>query len=46
MQKAPNGNDLIKNIRIYNSMVIGIHNYYQIATQVNAEFDADTIPIN
>nr|WP_240315689.1 reverse transcriptase domain-containing protein [Sporosarcina sp. PTS2304] len=36
MQKAPNGNDLIKNIRIYNSMVIGIHNYYQIATQVNA----------
>lgn len=35
MQKAPNGNDLIKNIRIYNSMVIGIHNYYRIATQVN-----------
>nr|WP_186371796.1 group II intron reverse transcriptase/maturase [Bacillus nitratireducens] len=35
MQKAPNGNELIKNIRIYNSMVIGIHNYYQIATQVN-----------
>ncbi len=35
MQKAANGNDLIKNIRIYNSMVIGIHNYYQIATQVN-----------
>jgi len=36
MQKAPNGTDLIKNIQIYNSMVIGIHNYYQIATQVNA----------
>lgn len=35
MQKAPNGNELIKNARIYNSMVIGIHNYYQIATQVN-----------
>jgi len=35
MQKAPNGNELIKNVRIYNSMVIGIHNYYQIATQVN-----------
>lgn len=35
MQKAPNENELIKNIRIYNSMVIGIHNYYQIATQVN-----------
>lgn len=35
MQRAPNENELIKNIRIYNSMVIGIHNYYQIATQVN-----------
>src|SRR5699024_2082582 len=35
MQNSPNGNNLIKNIRIYNSMVIGIHNYYQIATQVN-----------
>lgn len=35
MQKAANGNDLIRNIQIYNSMVIGIHNYYQIATQVN-----------
>jgi len=36
MQKAPNGTVLIKNVQIYNSMVIGIHNYYQIATQVNA----------
>ncbi len=36
MQKAPNGTALIKNVQIYNSMVIGIHNYYQIATQVNA----------
>ncbi len=35
MQKAPSGTDLIKNAQIYNSMVIGIHNYYQIATQVN-----------
>jgi group II intron reverse transcriptase/maturase len=35
MQKTPDGNELIKNVRIYNSMVIGIHNYYQIATQVN-----------
>lgn len=35
MQKAPNGNELIKNVQIYNSMVIGIHNYYQIATQVD-----------
>ncbi|PHF83537.1 group II intron reverse transcriptase/maturase [Bacillus toyonensis] len=34
MQRVPNGNELIKNVRIYNSMVIGIHNYYQIATQV------------
>lgn len=37
MQKAPNGTVLIKNVQIYNSMVIGIHNYYQIATQVNAD---------
>ncbi|WP_374965778.1 group II intron reverse transcriptase/maturase [Lysinibacillus sp. RS5] len=36
MQRAPNGNDLIKQVQIYNSMVIGIHNYYRIATQVNA----------
>ena len=35
MQKAPNGNELIHNVRIYNSMVIGIHNYYRIATKVN-----------
>ncbi|WP_230973993.1 hypothetical protein [Cerasibacillus terrae] len=35
MQKVPDRNELIKNVRIYNSMVIGIHNYYQIATQVN-----------
>ncbi|WP_428909272.1 group II intron reverse transcriptase/maturase [Niallia sp. Krafla_26] len=36
MQRVPDGNELIKNVRIYNSIVIGIHNYYQIATQVNA----------
>ncbi|MDR4458590.1 group II intron reverse transcriptase/maturase, partial [Bacillus tropicus] len=34
MQRVPNGNELIKNVRIYNSMVIGIVNYYQIATQI------------
>lgn len=37
MQKVPNGNELLRNISIYNSMVIGIHNYYQIATQINKE---------
>ncbi|MFJ3386470.1 hypothetical protein [Lysinibacillus sp. NPDC086135] len=36
IQRAPNGTELIKQLQIYNSMVIGIHNYYQIATQVNA----------
>ncbi|WP_320165148.1 group II intron reverse transcriptase/maturase [uncultured Trichococcus sp.] len=35
MQKTPDGTELTKNMVIYNSMVIGIHNYYQIATQVN-----------
>lgn len=37
IQKAPNGNDVTRHLNIYNSMVIGIHNYYQIATQVNAD---------
>lgn len=36
IQHAPTGTELIKQLQIYNSMVIGIHNYYQIATQVNA----------
>lgn len=36
IQRAPTGTELIKQLQIYNSMVIGIHNYYQIATQVNA----------
>lgn len=37
MQKRSDGSELTKNLVIYNSMVIGIHNYYQIATQVNAD---------
>lgn len=37
VQKSPNGNELLRNLTIYNSMVIGIHNYYQIATQVNRD---------
>lgn len=36
IQKSSNKTELIKCIQIYNSMVIGIHNYYRIATQVNA----------
>lgn len=35
IQRAPNGTELMRQLQIYNSMVIGIHNYYQIATQVN-----------
>jgi hypothetical protein len=31
MQKTPDGTKLTKNMAIYNNMVIGIHNYYQIA---------------
>lgn len=37
IQKSANGSEITKNIQIYNSMVVGIHNYYQIATQVNAD---------
>ena len=36
IQHAPTGTELIKQLQVYNSMVIGIHNYYQIATQVSA----------
>lgn len=38
MQKSASDDDLIKNIQIYNSMVVGIHNYYQIATHVTESF--------
>lgn len=38
MQKAASDNELIKSVQIYNSMVIGVHNYYQIATHVTKSF--------
>lgn len=38
MQKASNDDELIKSVQIYNSMVIGIHNYYQVATHVTGSF--------
>lgn len=40
IQKSPNSQECIREIGKYNSMVIGIHNYYKIATQVNADFNA------
>lgn len=38
MQKSASDDEVIKNVQIYNSMVIGIHNYYQIATHVTESF--------
>lgn len=34
IQKQPNSNETVKAIALYNSKVIGIHNYYRIATHV------------
>lgn len=34
ISKAPNSQKTVKEIAIYNSMVIGIHNYYRIATHI------------
>ncbi|MFK4367166.1 group II intron reverse transcriptase/maturase [Bacillus sp. RC55] len=38
IQKTPNSNETIKRISIYNSMVIGKHNYYKIATHASRDF--------
>ena len=40
IQKSPNSKKCIREIGKYNSMIIGIHNYYKIATQVNADLNA------
>ena len=40
IQKSPNSQKCIREIGKYNSMVIGIHNYYKIAAQVNADLNA------
>lgn len=45
IQKSPNSQECIREIGKYNSMVIGIHNYYKIATQVNADLNALAIDI-
>ena len=37
IQKTPNSSNCIKEIAKYNSMIIGIHNYYEIATHVNLD---------
>lgn len=37
IQKQPNSNETIKAIALYNSKVIGIHNYYRIATHVSKD---------
>ncbi|WP_103652545.1 group II intron reverse transcriptase/maturase [Bacillus thuringiensis] len=38
IQKTQNSNETIKRIGIYNSMVIGKHNYYKLATHVSWDF--------
>ncbi|WP_318582053.1 group II intron reverse transcriptase/maturase [Bacillus paranthracis] len=38
IQKTQNSNETIKRISIYNSMVIGKHNYYKIATHASQDF--------
>lgn len=40
IQKSQNSQKCIQEIGKYNSMVIAIHNYYKIATQVNADLNA------
>lgn len=39
IQKSPNSDKAIRNIAIYNSKVVGIHNYYRIATMVNIDLN-------
>ncbi|MET1109505.1 reverse transcriptase domain-containing protein [Enterococcus faecium] len=39
IQKSPNSGKAIRNIAIYNSKVVGIHNYYRIATMVNVDLN-------
>lgn len=39
IQKSPNSDKAIRNIAIYNSKVVGIHNYYRIATMVNMDLN-------
>ncbi|WP_163537338.1 group II intron reverse transcriptase/maturase [Gracilibacillus sp. YIM 98692] len=38
IQQSPNSHKTIEEIIKYNSMVIGIHNYYRIATHCNEDF--------
>lgn len=39
IQKTPNSIEAIKGINLYNSIVIGKHNYYRIATHVSLDLD-------
>ncbi|MDT3762109.1 group II intron reverse transcriptase/maturase [Priestia filamentosa] len=39
IQKTPNSNKAIKGISLYNSIIIGKHNYYRIATHVSLDFN-------
>ncbi|PGZ43930.1 group II intron reverse transcriptase/maturase [Bacillus anthracis] len=39
IQKSPNSLNCVKEINKYNSMVIGIHNYYEIATHINLDLN-------
>ena len=35
MQKHPN----VNNVNIYNATILGMHNYYKVATHVNIDFN-------
>lgn len=39
IQKAKNNHIKLKEVSKYNSMVIGVHNYYKIASHVNVDFN-------
>uniref|UniRef100_UPI00403F5DEE group II intron reverse transcriptase/maturase n=1 Tax=Candidatus Enterococcus willemsii TaxID=1857215 RepID=UPI00403F5DEE len=45
IKKQPNSLNTIRAIGKYNSMVIGMHNYYRIATHVNNDFKKIHYPI-
>lgn len=46
IQKSKNKDDEYYQINLYNSMVVGIQNYYQIATNVNLDLQEITFLIS
>ena len=46
IQKPRNELEKLKNLGIYNSMVVGMHNYYSMATNVNLDFNKIAFQVN